>query len=356
MQKIKKINDWEVLTPSGFQSFDGILTTEQQEIYEYKKLRGTSTHKIFDNNEFKEFKDIAKPLGYKEDVYDLLNVANGNLYYTDDLISHNCQFLGGANCLFTPSTLQKLSFKYPMRVIMDQNCDVYEDVIQGHNYCCSVDVGEGVGRDYSVINVIDCTEPPLKQVAVYRSNQIELTLLPWIIEGLAKMYNHALVVIENNAAGKLVTNKLFYDIEYEHTYADNKEVGIRMTTPRKKQGCAVLREMIENDVLIISSFECIKEMSNFVRKGTSFAAAPGNTDDIVMSLVLFSYFTKSEFYKEWCNRPDDYVRRLYDEKIRNVVEHDFLPIIGINGDEERVVSHFNKDEDGVGGGWKAVKL
>ena len=47
-----------------------------------------------------------------------------------------------------------------------------------------------------------------------------------------------------------------------------------------------LKNLIETKRLTIHSKNLISELKTFVRNGTSFAAKPGETDDLVMSLVL----------------------------------------------------------------------
>ena len=47
-----------------------------------------------------------------------------------------------------------------------------------------------------------------------------------------------------------------------------------------------MKRFIENDKLIVRSLPLIKELKNFVARGSSFAAQPGEHDDLVMSMVL----------------------------------------------------------------------
>ena len=46
--------------------------------------------------------------------------------------------------------------------------------------------------------IIDISEKPFRQVGIYRDNMISPLLFPDIIHRFAKMYNDALVIIENN--------------------------------------------------------------------------------------------------------------------------------------------------------------
>ena len=103
---------YKVKTPTGWQNFDGIKKTERSGLI---KVSCSSGNTITCTPEHK-FKNLAGELVYardlytgeclyndvvssvdfidsKKDVYDLINVENGHLYYTNGLISSNCAFI-----------------------------------------------------------------------------------------------------------------------------------------------------------------------------------------------------------------------------------------------------------------------
>ena len=65
---------------------------------------------------------------------------------------------------------------------------MYEEPKEGHIYIGTVDCSEGVGADYSAINIIDVTKTPYKQVAKYRANDLLLFFLN-IIYSMGMKYN-----------------------------------------------------------------------------------------------------------------------------------------------------------------------
>lgn len=73
-------------------------------------------------------------------------------------------------------------------------------------YAIGVDVGGGVNRDFSVIQVFSKTT--YGQVAIYRSNRISPVALANVIEDLSVKYNDALVLIEGNNVGAVTINEL----------------------------------------------------------------------------------------------------------------------------------------------------
>jgi hypothetical protein len=201
-----------------------------------------------------------------------------------------------------------------MRIDDDGHLSIYEDPKPGRIYIATVDCSEGVGLDYHTINIIDATEAPYKQVALYRNNKLPLLFLPTVIYALANRYNEAFVLIETNNIGQQVVDILHYDLEYgniyriEHHHIKGQSIsagfkrsvsfGIKTTKSVKKIGCANLKTLIENDKLIINDFNTIAELNTFVRTRDSYAAEEGNNDDIVMGLVTYAWLTAQTFFKD----------------------------------------------------------
>ena len=62
--------------------------------------------------------------------------------------------------------------------------------------------------------------------------------------------------------------------------------GFNTTNSTKISACAKLKNLIESKRMAIVSKPLISELKTFVANGPSFAAKPGETDDLVMALVL----------------------------------------------------------------------
>ena len=234
-----------------------------------------------------------------------------------------CEFLGSAGTLITPGKLAELSIREPLS--RREQLDVYVETEEEHNYFIAVDVAEGRGQDYSTMNVIDITQLPFRQVAKYRSNTISPLLLPTVINRVATAYNKAAVLIESNGPGAEVANILHYELEYENTINESgvhDKLGHKMTKRVKAIGCSNLKDLIETNKLIINDLETISELSQFIVRGKSWAAEPGGTDDLVMSLVIFSWFSSQDMFKEL--NDIDLRLKLYDGKMKEI-EDDLTP-------------------------------
>jgi hypothetical protein len=259
------------------------------------------------------------------------------------------EFIGSSATLISGAKLRSLAFFDP---IYQEECfDIYEQPKPGRLYICTVDCSEGVGGDYSTVNVVDVTETPYKQVAKYRNNKLPLLFFPTIVYSIARRFNEAYVLIETNNIGQQVVDILHYDLEYENIYKlehhhikgqsisggfkRSTSFGIKTTKSVKKIGCANLKTLVESDKLIIRDFDTIAEMNTFVRVRDSYQAEEGNNDDLVMGLVLFSWLTAQSYFKDSTNID---IRKVLLEE-QNLLGEEELTPVGIidDGRKEEVI-------------------
>jgi len=62
--------------------------------------------------------------------------------------------------------------------------------------------------------------------------------------------------------------------------------GFHTTHKSKVEGCLFLKRLVEQDKIKLKSKMLVSELKNFVSRANSFAAKPGEYDDLVMSLVI----------------------------------------------------------------------
>ena len=342
-----------VKTPSGFKSFSGIQKIYKP-FYHWIIFDDGSEIKCSDNHSFGKEKIKAsaikvddllqgKKVVYNEIVeegiylYDLLDVGEDNLYYSNGIVSHNCEFLGSVDTLIAPSKLRSLVYDHPKT--RSAGLDVYVDPIENHDYLITVDVARGVGNDYSAFTVVDITEFPHKVVAKYRNNEIKPMLFPSIIEEVGKSYNEAYVLCEVNDVGDQVASILQYDLEYKNLlmcsmrgragqivgqgFSGKKtQLGVKMSKTVKKVGCLNLKTMIEENKLYLNDYEIISELTTFIQKHNSFEAEEGCNDDLAMCLVIYAWLVAQDYFKELTDQ--DVRKRLYEEQ-RNQIEQDMSP-------------------------------
>ena len=264
-------------------------------------------------------------------------------------VEFETEFIGSSATLISGSKLRSLAFHNPISSI--DGFDVYEEPIPGHFYVASVDCSEGVGLDYSTVNILDVTQVPYKQVAKYRNNKIELLIFPTIIYSICMKYNQAYALIEINNVGQQVVDILHFDLEYENVYKIEMnrvkgqtisggfkkaaKFGVRTTKSVKKIGCANLKTLVENDKLIINDFDTIAEMNTFSRVRDTYAAEEGNNDDLVMGLVLFSWLSAQTYFRDSTNMD---IRKLLVQEQDTWNEENMVPVgIVDDGLKEEVI-------------------
>jgi len=123
------------------------------------------------------------------------------------------------------------------------------------------------------------------------------------------------VLVEINDLGQEVVDLLWNELEYENIITTTvrgrkgqvmdagfskheRQYGVRMSAKVKRVGCAMLKEMVEQDKLIIPDFDTINELASFVSKRGAFEAEVGHHDDLVISLLLFSWASNQEYFKD----------------------------------------------------------
>jgi hypothetical protein len=266
-----------------------------------------------------------------------------------------CEFVGSTYTLIAPSKLRTLVFKTPIH--SNNNLDVYEEPIKTHTYALVADTAQGKGLDYSAFNVFDVSGMPYKQVATFRDNTISPMLYPNIIFNVGNKYNQAHVLIEVNDIGSQVADTLHYDLEYENImiitmrgragqqigggFAKNIQLGLRTSKQIKRIGCATLKDLIEQDQLLISDFETIRELTTFALTNNTYQAEEGSHDDLAMTLVIFGWLVQQRYFKELTNM--DIRKKMWEEQMETL-EQDMLPF-GIidDGQEEETF----KDNEGT---------
>ena len=249
------------------------------------------------------------------------------------------EFLGSTNTLINVTKLKNMPYKNPRKVAEDGNLKIYGFPKKDGVYFLTVDVARGRGGDYSAFSIFDATQVPYTQVVTYRSNNIPPIVYPTIIRRMAQTYNEAFVLVEINDVGQQISDILYHEMEYENIISISSDtrkgqsissgfsgksttMGIRTTKSTKKIGCMNMKSLIEEDKLIIKDFETINELTSFISKGHKYEAEAGKFDDLVDTLILFSWMTTDNFFKELCDV--DTRKEIYEERLKHL-EENMLP-------------------------------
>jgi|TARA_R110002072_G_scaffold95732_1_gene210961 hypothetical protein len=258
-----------------------------------------------------------------------------------------CEFLGSIDTLISPTKLRVLAYKNPIQ--SNAGLELYDKPKEGHTYVLTADVSRGTSNDYSAFLVFDVTEMPYRIVAKFRDNEIKPMLFPAKIYEVARAYNQAFVLIEVNDIGEQVATAMQFDMEYDNLImasmrgragqvlgggfsGGRAQLGVRTTKAVKRIGCSNLKQLIEDDKLIVEDLEIISELSTFIVKGSSFEADDGCTDDLVACMFIFAWATDQTYFKELTDMD---IRSTMMREQQDALEQDMAPFgFVVNGLED----------------------
>jgi hypothetical protein len=272
-----------------------------------------------------------------------------------------CEFLGSMHTLVHPEKLKCMVYRTP-EYWNNEGLRVYQKPLPDHKYITVVDTARGQGLDYHAFSVVDVTAIPYRVVATFRNNEMPPMLYPNAIYPVCRQYNNAYCLVEVNDIGGQVADILHDELEYDNiiyvsTQGRKGQVvnggfggkggamkGVKTSTAVKRIGCSILKSLIEDTKLIVEDFNTVDEFCSFVAKGDSFEAEDTHHDDLVMTLVLFSWLTTQAYFKSITG--SDIRKDLYEEQMK-VIEEEMTPF-GFVSDESTETSF----TDGTGTSWR----
>jgi len=337
-------------TPNGFNKFYEIYSAAEKGLNAYKATRIDWWQHPDRDDEWYE-RELGN-LGSEE----AFNRQYGN------------EFVSSSNLLFDPVTMKKLrkgmaKYEYEdleefENIHMDlkgylgfaPDFDVEYAKEEGRYYVFSVDIAEGNGGDYSVINLFEIVpmkkkqmkyvQNPgamydfftLKQIGLFRSNE-------HVIEDFAKVLytlsveifepENVKLIIEYNTYGSILIKYLTtlfpqrneFDeemiVRFRHRHdARVLKPGIRVKSDNKPVMCQNLKKLVEGNRIDFTEHQTVTEASMF---GTlvngSYGAQHGN-DDTLMTCVTITEFFLTVDYADFIEEVLDHI----DEGLHNYME------------------------------------
>lgn len=266
-----------------------------------------------------------------------------------------CNFLGSSLTLISATIIAKLS---PTQYVYSKDgLDIIDEPIKGNTYVIVADTAKGVGGDYSAFNIVDVSEVPYKQVGKYRNNKISPLLFPSVIYKVARDYNNAYVLVEINSSEQVPTI-LYTELEYENLLFVNRtsqgqavtggfgggavQLGVNTDRRIKRIGCMNFKSLVEENKLLIRDIDTIAEISTFIETKGSYSADDGYHDDLVMTLVLFSWLSTNSYFKDLNNV--NMREMMYESHIKQI--EDELTPFGFydNGQDNSIINNIENEE------------
>jgi hypothetical protein len=311
-------NQYKVLTPSGYQLFSGVIRSSKQcleIVTETNTLSCSEGHKIFvddDNTTLAGYLNIGDTIKTKNGVesiasirsigkqvvYDLVNVDNGSKYYTNDILSHNCVFLQKGESSIDAELFEKFKSMCSdaVLILQDGKYKIWKMPQDNRLYIAGVDIAEGIGQDYSVVQILDITDlTNIEQVACFRSNDVDVPNFTTQLHEILTQWGKPLAMIERNNCGAQVVDNLYHMHKYENIInygaavagRKKEQLGVVAHTNTKHKGVINMRYWVnELQCIRFNDVNTIQELKEFVRKPNGTWSARGSCkDDCVMSLI-----------------------------------------------------------------------
>lgn len=284
------------------------------------------------------------------------------------------EFVSSSNLLFDPATMKKL--RKGMKKYVYHDLEEFENInmdLKGflefdpdfdietasesdRYYVFSVDIAEGNGGDYSVINmfeILPMTKKQMKyiqnpgalydffrfkQVGVFRSNEHVIEDFAKVLYTLSvEIFNpeNVKLIIEYNTYGSILIKYLTtlfpsrneFDeemiVRFRHRHdARVLKPGIRIKSDNKPVFCQNLKKLVEGNKIDFSEYRTVTEASMFgTLPNGSYGSQHGN-DDTIMTCVTITEFFQTVDYADFVEELLDVIDEDLHDKMEKILYKD----------------------------------
>ena len=219
---------------------------------------------------------------------------------------HGCEFLIYDETLINSMTLIEMAGIDPVE--RQGQVRWYKKPDAHAMYVVALDPSLGTGGDPAAIQVLEL--PSLKQVAEWNHNKTPIQRQVQIMNDIcAYLYettgtdNSIYYSVENNTLGEAALMAIaqigeenfrgIFLTEPSRPGVKRSRKGFGTTNKTKLAACAKFKSLVEQKKLHIASKSLISELKTFVAMGNSYEAKTGETDDLVMSMMLAVRMTQA---------------------------------------------------------------
>jgi hypothetical protein len=209
-----------------------------------------------------------------------------------------CEFILADESLIAPAKLIDLEGIEPTHRTAQVRW--YKTPEPGKMYVVALDPSLGTGSDPSAIQIFEANTTT--QVGEWKHNRTPVTEQIRIFVDIIKYINsyvkspeQVYYSVENNTLGEAALicieqygeeNIPGYFLSDPTRGGTRYRKGFNTSNKNKLEACSKLKTLIEKDKMKVYSKPLISELKTFVAHGASFAAKPGETDDLVMATLL----------------------------------------------------------------------
>jgi len=342
-------------TPNGKNKFWDIWTDAINKKSSFYPLR-VDWWQIAGRDEEWKKKKIAD-LGSEEDF----NQEYGLQFYSSDKLLLNSKDLRKLDIIKqgyenVNLIIQEDLFEYNQYIFFHKNylnrtiSDFKQDPT---NYVFSIDTADGIGGDYSVLNIYKAVPLPVRelskkinivknevdavslvQIGYFRSNQVDINEFSVVCEHIIyEIFNtdQTRIVLELNHKGDILLNRFKENDKYwpgqmvhtKHTQAAlSFKPGLRLGPTNKIKYCEKFKYLVAIDRIIPNDWITVSELGSFGKSKGGLYRGQNGTDDMAMTSVnMSSIFESSQFWEiavETFERATPEYLKEVEEKIFNV--------------------------------------
>jgi hypothetical protein len=321
---------YKVLTPSGWQDFAGVSVMGVGPTIEFV-FSDDSTVEVSHHHKFYTLDNqpiaaedllvghsilsksgstaVVQKLYHDavQSTYSLIEVAGGHQYYTNNVVSKNCEFVSDDETLIDAMTLTTLRYREPE--FYTGQVRWFREPEANKTFLIGLDPSLGTGGDFAAIQVFQV--PEMVQVAEWQHNktaprgQIKIMMQTLLMLNQSLMENpeqqgepEIFWTVENNSIGEAVLQIIEDTGEHNFPgiFVSEKRVagqgrgrfrkGLNTSNAKKLSACSKLKSLMESGRMTVNSQSLIRQFKNFVSHGASYAAKSGEHDDLVSATLL----------------------------------------------------------------------
>jgi len=320
---------YKILSPEGFVSFGGVQKlvkpTIELKFANGKILRCSHNHKIYYSSgksvitknvlvgdEIKymgNYVVVESIVRFDEpsEVYDVINAGRQHLYYTNGIVSHNCNFLGSGDNVIPPDVVARIrenDITEPVNKFMGGAMWQWKEPEMNHKYIMGLDVSRGDSEDFTTFSIVDFDTR--EQVAEYIA-KVPPDVAAEIAYKWGTMYS-AFVVIDITGGMGVSTARKMQELGYKNLYIDGINIadkwkynpkmvekipGINFNSKRV-QIVAAFEEALRHDFKIRSQ-RLLNEIGTFVYINGRPDHVKGQHDDLIMAIAMAIYVGENSF-------------------------------------------------------------
>ena len=264
--------------------------------------------------------------------------------------------------IFDKDQLDELTANAPDPVYEDDDgtFKIYKDHVDGHFYSIGVDVGEGIGRANSVIQVVDVTDlTNIEQVATYANNKLDPFNFTGRLVEIAGQWGNPPLLVERNNCGASVVDALTHTHQYPNivkytpsmgSFTDKVEkdnrLGVYSHTNSKFNSMAnfrywmnVLRCVKLYDKQTIEEFKTYIRQANGIWKKQSDKYLDDRVEALIWAMFILDPKVVEQFY--------EVTQQDSNGKPLHILPNNWDPFVVSMPKPSEMYNKFNKDKESI---------